>query len=53
MNEKEKQEYLEKYHEEKEKGVPFFPDIIFKDVIVSFIIFLIINWPGIFYRGTS
>jgi hypothetical protein len=24
MNEKEKQDYLEKYHQEKEKGVPFF-----------------------------
>jgi hypothetical protein len=27
MNEKEKQEYLEKYHQEKEK-VSFFPDIL-------------------------
>src|SRR4030066_2110022 len=42
MNEKEKQEYLEKYHEEKENGVPFYPDIIFKDVVVSFFVFLII-----------
>jgi mono/diheme cytochrome c family protein len=42
MNKKEKQEYLEKYHEEKENGVPFYPDIIFKDVVVSFIIFLLL-----------
>jgi mono/diheme cytochrome c family protein len=42
MNEKEKQEYLDKYHEDKEEGVPFYPDIIFKDVVVSFIIFLIL-----------
>ena len=42
MNETEKQAYLEKYHEEKEKGEPFFPDVIFKDVIVSFIIFLVL-----------
>ncbi|MFZ0533175.1 MAG: c-type cytochrome [Anaerolineales bacterium] len=42
MNEKEKQEYLEKYHEEKEKGVPFFPDIIFKDAVISFLIFLVL-----------
>jgi mono/diheme cytochrome c family protein len=42
MNEKEKQEYLDKYHEEKERGVPFFPDIIFKDAVVSFIVFLIL-----------
>jgi mono/diheme cytochrome c family protein len=42
MNDKEKKDYLEKYHAEKEKGVPFFPDIIFKDVIVSLIVFLIL-----------
>jgi mono/diheme cytochrome c family protein len=42
MNEKQKQDYLEKYHEEKEKGVPFFPDIIFKDVVISFLIFLVL-----------
>ena len=42
MNETEKQEYLQSYHEEKELGVPFFPDIIFKDAVVSFIIFLIL-----------
>ena len=42
MNELEKQEYLEKYHEDKENGVPFFPDIIFKDVVVSFIVFLVL-----------
>src|SRR5512139_1253056 len=42
MNEQEKQEYLEKYHEEKEKGVPFYPDIIFKDAVVAFLIFLIL-----------
>ena len=41
MNEKEKQAYLDKYHQEKEHGVPFFPDIIFKDVVISFVIFLI------------
>jgi mono/diheme cytochrome c family protein len=42
MNEKEKQEYLEKYHQEKEKGVPFFPDILFKDALVALIIFIIL-----------
>ena len=42
MNEQEKQEYLEKYHEEKENGVPFFPHIIFKDVIVSLIIIMLL-----------
>ncbi len=42
MNDKEKQDYLEKYHEAKEKGVPFFPDIIFKDTVVILLVFLIL-----------
>jgi mono/diheme cytochrome c family protein len=42
MNEKEKKDYLERYKQDKEKGVPFFPDIIFKDVVVSLLIFLIL-----------
>ena len=42
MNEKEKKDYLEGYKKAKEKGVPFFPDIIFKDAVVSLIIFLIL-----------
>ncbi len=40
MNEKERKEYLEQYKKEKEKGVPFFPDIIFKDAVVSLVIFI-------------
>ena len=40
MNEQEKQAYLEKYQEEKKKGVQFFPDILFKDAVVSLIVFL-------------
>lgn len=42
MNEKEKQEYLDNYHAEKEKGVPFFPDIIFKDTVVVVLVFLVL-----------
>ncbi len=42
MNEQDKQEYLEKYEEAKKKGVPFFPDIIFKDVVVSLLVFLLL-----------
>ncbi|HSG44592.1 MAG TPA: c-type cytochrome [Anaerolineales bacterium] len=42
MNEQEKKAYLEKYKKDKENGVPFFPDIIFKDVVVSFIVFLVL-----------
>ncbi len=42
MNENEKQEYLEEYQKAKKKGVPFYPDIIFKDAVVSLVIFLIL-----------
>jgi len=42
MNEQEKKSYMEKYKEAKKKGVPFFPDIIFDDAVVSFIVFLIL-----------
>jgi mono/diheme cytochrome c family protein len=42
MNEQEKKEYLEKYHHKKEQGVPFFPDIIFKDAVVVLLVFLIL-----------
>lgn len=42
MNEQEKQTYLEEYNEEKKKGVYFFPDIIFKDAVVSLILFVIL-----------
>ncbi len=42
MNEQEKKTYMEKYHEAKKKGVPFFPDIIFDDAVVSFGIFLLL-----------
>ncbi len=42
MNEKEKKDYLERYKKAKEKGVPFFPDIIFKDVIAALLVFVIL-----------
>ncbi len=42
MNEQEKKESLERYQEAKKKGVPFFPDIIFSDAMVSFGIFLLL-----------
>jgi len=42
MNEQEKKNYLEKYKKAKEKGVPFFPDIIFKDTVVSLVVFLVL-----------
>ena len=42
MNEQEKKDYDKKYKEAKEKGVPFFPDIIFKDTVVVLIVFVIL-----------
>ncbi len=42
MDEKERQEYLEQYKKDKEKGVPFYPDVLFKDAVISLIIFLIL-----------
>lgn len=42
MNEQEKKEYLERYEEKKHKGVPFFPNILFKDAVVSLLVFVII-----------
>jgi mono/diheme cytochrome c family protein len=42
MNEQEKKKYLEQYKREKEKGVPFFPDIIFKDAVVSLLVFIVL-----------
>lgn len=40
MKKEEKEAYLEQYHHEKENGEPFFPDAIFKDAVVTFLIFL-------------
>ena len=40
MDDKEKKEYLDKYKEAKKKGVPFFPDVIFKDSVAAFLVFL-------------
>lgn len=42
MNKDEKQQYLEEYKKEKEKGVPFFPDIVFKDAVIALGVFLVL-----------
>src|SRR3970040_200242 len=42
MKENEQQEYLEKYRQAKEKGVPFFPDVLFKDAVVALLIFILL-----------
>lgn len=42
MKPEEKAEYLEEYAEDKKKGIPFFPDAVFKDVLVGFIVLVIL-----------
>jgi len=42
VNEEHKKEYHEKYAQEKQKGVKFYPDIIYKDLIVAFGIFILL-----------
>ncbi len=48
MNEEQKKAYLEEYKQEKEQGVKFYPDIIYKDLVVSFAIFLLLLGLAIF-----
>src|SRR3990172_3650268 len=43
MNEKEKQEYLESYHQAKQKGPSFFPDVVAKDAVVALLLFLALS----------
>jgi mono/diheme cytochrome c family protein len=40
MNQRDQEAYLARYREAKEHGDPFFPDVIFKDVVISLIVFL-------------
>jgi len=42
VNEREKQAYKERYETAKQRGVKFFPDIVYKDLIVSFGLFLLL-----------
>ena len=48
MNEEQKREYQEKYQREKDQGTKFYPDIIYKDLLVSFAIFLLLVGLAIF-----
>jgi menaquinol-cytochrome c reductase cytochrome b/c subunit len=48
VNEQDKQTYYEKYQRAKSKGVKFYPDIIYKDLIVSFGLFLLLVGLAIF-----
>lgn len=42
MNEEHKKNYHERYSQEKQKGVKFYPDIVYKDVIIAFGIFILL-----------
>ena len=42
MNEEQKKAYYEKYKKAKEKGGKFYPDVIYKDLLVTFAIFLLL-----------
>ena len=42
MDEQQKQAYLAKYKQAKLKGVRFYPDIIYKDLLVAFALFLLL-----------
>ena len=42
MDENQKHEYLEKYKRAKQIGVKFWPDIIYKDLIITVALFLIL-----------
>ncbi len=48
MNEEQKAQYKERYLQAKQKGVKFWPDIIYKDLLVSFALFLLLIGLAIF-----
>ena len=48
MNEEQKKTYLEKYARAKQRGAKFYPDIIYKDLLVSFGIFVFLVGLAIF-----
>lgn len=51
MNEEQKKQYKEKYAQEKQKGVKFWPDIIYKDLVISLALFIVLvimaTWIGV------
>ena len=51
MNEEQKKLYKEKYSQEKQNGVKFWPDIIYKDLVISVALFIILvilaTWIGV------
>ncbi len=51
MNEEQKKQYKEKYAAEKQNGVKFWPDIIYKDVVITLGLFIVLvifaTWIGV------
>ena len=51
MNEEQKKLYKDKYSQEKQKGVKFWPDIIYKDLVISLSLFIVLvilaTWIGV------
>jgi menaquinol-cytochrome c reductase cytochrome b/c subunit len=48
MNEEQKKNYLERYKQAKQRGELFFPDSLYKDLIVSFGIFILLVLLAVF-----
>lgn len=48
MNKEQKRQYQEKYVREKQSGVHFYPDIIYKDLVVSFALFMLLVGLAVF-----
>jgi len=42
MNEEQKKQYKERYANAKQSGVKFWPDIIFKDLLIAFMLFVVL-----------
>jgi mono/diheme cytochrome c family protein len=42
VNEEQKRRYFEKYQQAKTDGIKFFPDIIYKDLLISFALFVLL-----------
>ncbi len=51
MNEEQKKQYKERYTQEKQNGVKFWPDIIYKDLVISVALFIVLvilaTWVGV------
>ena len=48
MEDDNKKHYQERYNSEKDKGVKFFPDIIYKDMIAAFGVFIVLVGLAVF-----